>query len=659
METRSYLLLLHLGPVQDFIAASRRGQGLWVGSFLLSTLARRLAEGLTQSTDGTELIFPHRDHKQPGPDDEAWPVANKLVARLPPGCAPRDAVRAARAHMDKWLDTLMRHAFDRCEAEVRQVVPDGASPFQRSIAEEQVADMLELLWVAVPVTNSDYAAAHAHAEHLLSCRKHTRTFRQVPSAVGNVPKSAIDGQRESVLTEAYIRRLRDPNNPSRTAGIRMREHLCGVGVLKHFAPQILRNPSKTEQIELHAAQPVFWSNAHVAAGSFFDCVSKRNQWAAYAAYVNALRTLGLAVDEYRLSPDGEAAENTPTHDAYLLFASRLPHLFDELWVPAEGADFCTKDQAQQRAAAALRHLYEAVGGAEPGPYYAIVVADGDRVGDAIRSLAQGPDGPQKHQALSAALVCFAREARSLVEAKHRGSLTYAGGDDVLALVPLHRVIDCANDLRQHFAKALASVCPDPSRRPTLSVGVAIVHHMLPVAQARQLARDAEKLAKKSRNSLSVLLDKRSGTTLSATGRWDDTSWPLHTRLQAMGEGYARGKLPGKLAHDLLEALTPFDLSRRVPSAHASGPSVAAQDVSLRDVIESRVRLILKRKNCPDEFQKLVLQHLRDEDSLHPVDAVRALANELLIAREIAQAQDLGKADSFALPIEAQDQPERA
>jgi hypothetical protein len=109
----------------------------------------------------------------------------------------------------------------------------------------------------------------------------------------------------------------------------------------------------------------------------------------------------------------------------------------------------------------------------------------------------------------------------------------------------------------------------------------------------------------------------------------------------------------------LEALTPFDLSRRVPSAHASGPSVAAQDVSLRDVIESRVRLILKRKNCPDEFQKLVLQHLRDEDSLHPVDAVRALANELLIAREIAQAQDLGKADSFALPIEAQDQPERA
>lgn len=40
------LLLVSLGPIQDFIASARRCQDLWFGSFLLSELSRATAEAI-------------------------------------------------------------------------------------------------------------------------------------------------------------------------------------------------------------------------------------------------------------------------------------------------------------------------------------------------------------------------------------------------------------------------------------------------------------------------------------------------------------------------------------------------------------------------------------------------------------------------------------
>ena len=38
-----------------------------------------------------------------------------------------------------------------------------------------------------------------------------------------------------------------------------------------------------------------------------------------------------------------------------------------------------------------------------------------------------------------------------------GSLIYAGGDDVLAYVPLHTVIECADAIRQKFAASMTNI----------------------------------------------------------------------------------------------------------------------------------------------------------------------------------------------------------
>src|SRR5690606_36119506 len=52
----AHLLLITLGPVQDFIAQARRTRDLWYGSHLLSELGRAAARALLDG--GAQLIFP-------------------------------------------------------------------------------------------------------------------------------------------------------------------------------------------------------------------------------------------------------------------------------------------------------------------------------------------------------------------------------------------------------------------------------------------------------------------------------------------------------------------------------------------------------------------------------------------------------------------------
>ena len=53
------LLLITIGPVQEFIASARRTRDLWFGSWLLSELSREAALYLSDAKVGGRLIFPH------------------------------------------------------------------------------------------------------------------------------------------------------------------------------------------------------------------------------------------------------------------------------------------------------------------------------------------------------------------------------------------------------------------------------------------------------------------------------------------------------------------------------------------------------------------------------------------------------------------------
>jgi len=58
MSMPQHVLVITLGPVQDFIASARRCQDLWFGSWLLSDLSRAVARTVDAFAGGDALVFP-------------------------------------------------------------------------------------------------------------------------------------------------------------------------------------------------------------------------------------------------------------------------------------------------------------------------------------------------------------------------------------------------------------------------------------------------------------------------------------------------------------------------------------------------------------------------------------------------------------------------
>jgi len=170
---------------------------------------------------------------------------------------------------------------------------------------------------------------------------------------------------------------------------------------------------------------------------------------------------------------------------------------------------------------------------EPQPYFAILVADGDRMGELIGR----QDDPDAHRALSKTLDGFAREAQKIV-LKYRGFMVYSGGDDVLAFLPVNQAIACAQELSEAFRYQV---------RGTLSAGIAVVHYREPLSISLGNAREAEKAAKNGgRNALAVALHTRGGVPTTVVRRWDNLRW-----LELL-ESFAQGDLTQGLAYELRE-----------------------------------------------------------------------------------------------------------
>ncbi|MCS7069774.1 MAG: type III-B CRISPR-associated protein Cas10/Cmr2, partial [Meiothermus sp.] len=113
------------------------------------------------------------------------------------------------------------------------------------------------------------------------------------------------------------------------------------------------------------------------------------------------------------------------------------------------------------------------------PYFAILLADGDRMGARLGELKT----IEAHQDFSRKLSRFAQSVQGLLEQTvYEGSpppkphpyrfCVYSGGDDVLAFLPVNRAVACAKALCSAFKKI------DPAL--SLSIGIAIVHYREPL-----------------------------------------------------------------------------------------------------------------------------------------------------------------------------------
>lgn len=95
-------------------------------------------------------------------------------------------------------------------------------------------------------------------------------------------------------------------------------------------------------------------------------------------------------------------------------------------VTITGETPCRDAHPRGRRHGSLARVYREGGLRDPYPYVACLVADGDRMGNAIREHCRDAED---HRRLSESLATFAKEARDVVERDHRGSLALRGFRD--------------------------------------------------------------------------------------------------------------------------------------------------------------------------------------------------------------------------------------
>lgn len=545
-----HLLLISIGPVQEFIASARRTRDLWFGSWMLSELGRAAVQSLCDTPHGTttQLIFPAPTTRGEL-DNSTIAIPNKLLVRIDvePRMAALHAKTAAMARLHALRDQpRLKAIWDR--------IPD-----QRSTAMLQIDDLVEWMWAAVPF-NGSYREAHAQVEALLASRKNTRTFHPPEWASAGVPKSSIDGLREAVIPESLYPPPRATPAARRHAaaelfrlfGAGQGERLSAVDLLKRHGRPENELMSRDEEVSTFpstshlAARPLMaWMKHHAGEAS----EALRRAWTSY------LEELPLAAQRERYIPARFTDPIFGRIDGALLFEERLAESF--------------VDQADQRQLLAVRgaltqFLHAYANGICPRPYIAIIHADGDQMGKWINALAGWAEDNRSitamaaHQQLSQALAQFARNVPMIVETTHHGALVYAGGDDVLALLPLHTALRCAASLAHAFHSTMATCLAEMGgeghlQLPTLSVGMAIVHHLEPLSDGLALAREAEQKAKRGgRNALAITLSKRGGVDRTLLGQWgaDGTPGVFVDHLMALIALHQRQAIPQGLAYEL-------------------------------------------------------------------------------------------------------------
>jgi CRISPR-associated protein Cmr2 len=559
-----YLLLVTLGPVQDFIAAARRTRDLWYGSHLLSELGRAAARELVNG--GAALVFPALVKGDleleacPSPlrasGVQPLSVANKLIAELPPDVEPEPLARAVRAAVMKFWEKAAADVKARCSGLVASGTED--------VWNEQIDTSIEFAAAWAPLENG-YAGALAEAEEVIAGRKNLRDFEPWRKLRGAVPKSSLDGARETVL--------RRPSERDAALAKKYRigdgEQLDAVGLLKRAGG----DPDQFVPVVNVALAP--WL-----------AFAKEAVPQEFGTFEKAARTAGLAPVRRTDLPCGRVF----AADASVLLPSRWDSIFKEQKLTGD-------PQAWGRNN--VQPLLDCI--SEPYPYVVCLVADGDRVGRAI----QGLGSAGAHRVFSRALSSFAGEARKIVEQEHLGALVYSGGDDVLAFLPLAEAVPCADALRRRFLELMSEACADlaPRDRPTISIGLGVGHVIESMGDLLALGREAEQFAKRGgaaggdRNALSVVLDKRSGDTLRWRARWDEWEGDPPARLLADAE-LLSSTLSSKKVYEiaaLLARLPPSgshlsagwstvlvrEIDRALSRTHAGEVALRSVDVGLR------------------------------------------------------------------------------
>ena len=556
---------LTIGPVQAFVAQARRTRDFWAGSFVLSFLSSVAMSAVRQQ--GGEIQFPV-------PDDNylSWlEGTNKPNAPKPLQGSVPNRFKALEVLVDQdFQPELVVSAIDKAWQGLAELIWESdlapvaeKSSIQRQIWERQINHFWDISWCLTKDRD---------VSNLLDRRKNWRSH--VPADEPGVKCSLMEGYQELSGAERpgdgvreFWRHVR-AQSTSLARDLRDDEHLCAIALVKRrFAHYFDQFEMTLPAAAGKASKPIMgWqvpksvpSIAYLAAAP----------WLAASIRIavenpQALITIKtLQKDLQRLDAPWESSALKCIDDActeadrtgwrwsqvngQYLFAPAVHQLVKE----ARRSDSLLNDDVEylERVQKHLRALKQQTELAEPSPFFAVLLMDGDSLGAQMSN-------PAKQKGISTALNTFNQGVPPIVQA-HNGFLVYAGGDDVLALLPQPDAIACANKLQQHYARCFDeqnAANPGLDIFTSLSGAIEYSHYKAPLTRvledAHQLLDDVAK-DQTGRNSLAIRAWKPGGLF----AQWS-APWSVVDSLSAAAEQVA-AHLKGDLSRSFffkLEAL---------------------------------------------------------------------------------------------------------
>ena len=688
-------LLFQVGPVQDFIAQARKTQDLWSASYLLSFLIAQAMLAVADCgklADGTEIegvgpdaiIYPQLrgapladwhwrtlfggTDKEPAlrashPNELLTPnLHNRFLALVPAGEAGRKLARAAEQAVRSFWQAIAKSVHDFIAKQVGDGCPGWDDNWQTQVDRFPVVDWVVHDWTDTP-TALEQAA------------------KNTPPIAGGWDAHAL---RHAFLwaTEMIPSDERESYGPNSNAGFAWALHYA-ITDWKFAA----RKNARSFRPWINPGEPA-------ADGVPKDHLDGRNE-ALGGPHHEKFRQ--LLNDRSKFHGEFKGAQ---LYGAWSVIKRLWPrcYLGGVLEWRAWRPDFKSVPDIARIESNIDREDSDAAEGSEP-KYYAVLCMDGDDMGQwvsgvkaapLVRSLAEEAAGyfrshwqpgaklpradevkrplsPGCHAALSEALANFSLYCAGPVVRAFDGQLLYAGGDDLVAMVPAQNALNCAQALQLSFrgvhpdspdahassrVKTVLKDIFDFSRHAdgfltlrrtergdvgraehlkpnwplmvmgpmaTASVGIAIGHVRSPMQDTIQAARDAERRAKAVRGKgafcLSIL--KRSGEAVSFAARWNSGVPAVWSELNEPKLHELSSRFAYRYAQ-LVEALV-------VEGGSAEGARYAetwANPECLADAIEAELTHVLKQQGEKTqrearELAKLWRDRLIGDDPANP------------------------------------------
>jgi CRISPR-associated protein Cmr2 len=490
------------GPVQGFVAQARRTRDLYAGSLILSRLAFK-AMWAVQGAGGRIVLpdFATLEKLVNDPENRHAIAPNRFVAEFSESDeqAAKAGEEAAKALQKEWCG-IADSVWTRYLAHA-----SGFGNETRNIWVRQVEKFWEIAW------------AVGEESDLLDRRKNWRT---PPLTIEGGDHCTLMGQWQELSGFLFSKQRQEQTQFWKAVceavyekthskfDLERDERLCAIAMVKRFYLYVSEKVTERDVLN--------WpSTVSIAALPW-----QRNIRKKIGGGNEQLRSLCVAYADKIKSEPG----------AFVSSAQSIPLLanfteageFNKL-----SGNFLNRAALQNNRATQLKNddhdnrkdyledlvkLYRESGD-RAGNFYALLIMDGDRMGKLVREYS-----PEN---VTSALTAFSGQAPGIVKA-HDGVCIYAGGDDLLALLPLDRALEAAAAVREQYRKAFSEKNPC-IRDATISAGLVFAHYHCPLSQVLETARHHLKDTAKvqaDRDAIAIAVLKPGGETCRWVGRFD-------------------------------------------------------------------------------------------------------------------------------------------